>query len=224
MKILIVEDDEATAQYVEKGLREAGHITDHCSNGSDGLAMALSSEFDVIVLDRMLPQIDGLSVLKTLRSQNNRTPVLLLSALGQTDHRVEGLQSGADDYLAKPFAFSELLARLEAIQRRNQPVEAIEMSLTVGPLSLDLVTRLASRDGHDIALLPREFQILEYMMRNPGRVITRTMLLEHVWGYHFDPQTNVTDVHISRLRKKIDGEAEVQLIKTVRGAGYCLSA
>ncbi|MEM7059257.1 MAG: response regulator transcription factor [Pseudomonadota bacterium] len=224
MKVLIVEDDIPTADYIEKGLREAGHSLDRSTSGKDALLLLTDSAYDAVVLDRMLPELDGLSVLKMLRAAGNDTPVLLLSALGQTDHRVEGLQSGADDYLSKPFAFTELLARLEALQRRRLRETPGVRRLVAGSLELDLITRKACRGNREVDLLPREFQILEYLMRNKGRIVTRTMLLENVWDYRFDPQTNVTDVHISRLRKKIDAEGEPQLIETVRGAGYRMSA
>ena len=224
MKVLIVEDDVPTAEYIEKGLREAGHSLDRCASGRDALLLVTDREYDAVVLDRMLPELDGLAVLKMLRAAGNETPILLLSALGQTDHRVEGLQSGADDYLAKPFSFTELLARLEALQRRRSRETVSVQSLIAGSLELDLISRKARRGDREIDLLPREFQILEFLLRNKGRIVTRTMLLENVWDYRFDPQTNVTDVHISRLRKKIDGEGEPQLIETVRGAGYRLSA
>ena len=224
MKVLIVEDDVQTAEYIEKGLREAGHSLDRSASGRDALLLVTDRVYDAVVLDRMLPELDGLAVLKMLRAAGNETPILLLSALGQTDHRVEGLQSGADDYLAKPFSFTELLARLEALQRRRSRETVSVQSLVAGSLELDLISRKARRGDREIDLLPREFQILEFLLRNKGRIVTRTMLLENVWDYRFDPQTNVTDVHISRLRKKIDGEGEPQLIETVRGAGYRLSA
>lgn len=220
MRLLIIEDDATTARFLEKGLKEAGHTTCWVDSGVDGLSQALGATFDAIILDRMLPRLDGISILKTMRSNKVQTPVLLLSALGQTDHRVEGLRAGADDYLVKPFVFSELLARLEAIMRRAQPDLSNEATLSIQDLTLDLMTRSAIRGARRIDLLPREFHILEYLMRNAGRIVTRTMLLENIWGYHFDPQTNVIDVHISRLRKKIDAEGDRALIQTVRGAGY----
>jgi len=220
MRILIIEDDASTAGFLEKGLGEVGHSTTWVKTGVEGLSHALEGPYDVIILDRMLPELDGISILKTMRSNNVQTPVLLLSALGQTDHRVEGLRAGADDYLTKPFVFSELLARLEAIMRRSAPVSHDETTLKVQDLTLDLMTRTATRGTRQIELQPREFQILEYLMRTAGRIVTRTMLLENVWDYHFDPQTNVIDVHISRLRKKIDAPGETPLIQTVRGAGY----
>ena len=220
MRILIIEDDTTTAQFLEKGLKESGHSVIWVNTGVDGLSQALNELFDAIILDRMLPSLDGLSILKTLRSNGNETPVLLLSALGQTDHRVEGLRAGADDYLVKPFVFSELIARIEAIVRRNQPKLSDEKKLIIKDLELDLMARTAMRGQRNVDLLPREFLILEYLMRTAGRVVTRTMLLENVWDYHFDPQTNVIDVHISRLRKKVDGIGEDVLIQTVRGSGY----
>jgi len=220
MRILIIEDDTTTAQFLEKGLKESGHSVIWVNTGVDGLSQALNELFDAIILERMLPSLDGLSILKTLRSNGNETPVLLLSALGQTDHRVEGLRAGADDYLVKPFVFSELIARIEAIVRRNQPKVSDEKKLIIKDLELDLMARTAMRGQRNVDLLPREFLILEYLMRTAGRVVTRTMLLENVWDYHFDPQTNVIDVHISRLRKKVDGIGEDVLIQTVRGSGY----
>ena len=220
MRILIIEDDTTTAQFLEKGLKESGHSVIWVNTGVDGLSQALNELFDAIILDRMLPSLDGLSILKTLRSNGNETPVLLLSALGQTDHRVEGLRASADDYLVKPFVFSELIARIEAIVRRNQPKVSDEKKLIIKDLELDLMARTAMRGQRNVDLLPREFLILEYLMRTAGRVVTRTMLLENVWDYHFDPQTNVIDVHISRLRKKVDGIGEDVLIQTVRGSGY----
>ena len=220
MRILIIEDDTSTGRFVEKGLSEAGHATTWIKTGVEGLSHALDGPYDVIILDRMLPELDGISILKTMRSNKVQTPVLLLSALAQTDHRVEGLRAGADDYLTKPFVFSELLARLEAILRRGTASASDDSSLRVQDLTLDLMARTATRGNRQIELQPREFQILEYLMRAAGRIVTRTMLLENVWDYHFDPQTNVIDVHISRLRKKIDKPGEAPLIQTVRGAGY----
>lgn len=220
MRILIIEDDASTARFLEKGLGEAGHTSTWVNTGVKGLTHALDGPYDVVILDRMLPELDGISILKTMRSNKVQTPVLLLSALGQTDHRVEGLRAGADDYLTKPFVFSELLARLEAILRRSASSPTDETTLTVQDLTLDLMSRIATRGTRKIELQPREFQILEYLMRTAGRIVTRTMLLESVWDYHFDPQTNVIDVHISRLRKKIDQTGESPLIQTIRGAGY----
>ncbi len=221
MHILIVEDDRETANYVVKGLRESGHAADHASDGETGYQMARGGSYDVMVVDRMLPGTDGIALVQRLREEGDQTPVLFLSALGEVDDRVTGLRAGADDYLAKPYAFAELLARVEALGRRG-PTGGPETMLTVGDLTMDLLTRQVTRGGQTIDLQPREFALLEHLMRNAGRVVTRTMLLEQVWGYHFDPQTNVIDVHISRLRGKIDKGFERPLLHTVRGAGYSL--
>ena len=222
MRILVVEDDREVAGFVVKGLREAGHVVEHADNGRDGLFMAASEQFDAIVLDRMLPGgIDGLRLLETLRAQDNKTPVLFLSALAQVDERVRGLQAGGDDYMTKPFAFSELLARVEALARRGR-VDGPATKLVVGDLEMDLLSRSVRRAGQKIDLQPREFRLLEYLMRHAGQVVTRTMLLEGVWDYHFDPQTNVIDVHVSRLRQKVDKPFEGSMIHTVRNAGYML--
>ena len=224
MRILIVEDDRDVASYVAKGLREAGHLVEHADNGRDGLFMAASEPFDAIILDRMLPGgIDGLRVLETLRGQDNRTPVLFLSAMAQVDDRVRGLKAGGDDYLTKPFSFSELLARVEALARRGRNAGP-ETQLTVGTLEMNLLSRSVRREGRRIDLQPREFRLLEYLMRHAGQVVTRTMLLEGVWDYHFDPQTNVVDVHVSRLRQKIDKPFGAAMLHTVRSAGYMLRA
>ena len=224
MRILLVEDDPTVAGFVTKGLREAGHVVERADNGKDGLFLAVSEAFDAIVLDRMLPGgIDGLRILEMLRSQNNTTPVLLLSALAQVEERVAGLKAGGDDYLTKPFAFSELLARIEALSRRGR-ADAPTTKLTVGDLEMDLLSRSVKRAGQKIDLQPREFRLLEYLMRHGGQVVTRTMLLEGVWEYHFDPQTNVIDVHVSRLRQKIDKPFPTSMIHTVRNAGYMLRA
>lgn len=220
MRILVIEDEARTADFIERGLKEKGHAVDVCRTGPDGLSFALSGDHDAIILDRMLPQMDGLTILKTLRAEDKHTPAIILSALGQTDHRVEGLRAGSDDYLVKPFAFSELLARLEAIVRRRDPRAAEQTELKAEDLRLDLQARRAFRGAREIDLLPREFAILEYLMRNAGRPVTRTMLLNHVWDYQFEPQANVVDVHISRLRRKIDGPGEKPLIETLRGEGY----
>ncbi|HEY5598295.1 MAG TPA: response regulator transcription factor [Kiloniellales bacterium] len=223
MHILIVEDDENTASYMASGLTQSGHLVDRCADGRDGLFMATGGDFDAIVVDRMLPSLDGLSLVQALRAANVATPVLFLSALGQVDDRVKGLRAGGDDYLTKPFAFSELLARIEALGRRPS-APAVQTRLEVGDLELDLLTRQVKRAGRVIELQPREFRLLEYLMRHAGQVVTRTMLLEGVWDYHFDPQTNVIDVHISRLRRKIDRDFDRPLLHTVRGAGYALRA
>ena len=220
MRILVIEDEVRTADFIEKGLREKGHAVDVCRTGPDGLSFALSNEHDAIILDRMLPEMDGLTVLKALRAEDRETPAIILSALGQIDHRVEGLKAGGDDYLVKPFAFSELLARIEAIVRRRDPRAAEQTELRAEDLRLDLAARRAVRGGREIELHPREFAVLEYMMRNAGRPVTRSMLLSHVWGFQFEPQANVVDVHISRLRRKIDMPGEKPLIETLRGEGY----
>ncbi|HZX78298.1 response regulator transcription factor [Lysobacter sp.] len=223
MRVLLIEDDPHTAAFIAKGLREDGHTVEHAGDGREGLFLATTESFDAVVLDRMLPALDGLVLLQTLRGAGNRTPVLLLTALGEVDHRVEGLRAGADDYLVKPFAYSELSARLDSIVRRGRDDTAREPTrLQVGDLELDLLSRDARRAGRRIELQPREFRLLEHLMRQAGRVVTRTMLLEAVWDYHFDPQTNVIDVHISRLRQKIDHGFERPLLHTVRGAGYRL--
>ncbi len=221
MQLLIVEDDEATASYVQKGLSEAGHNSDIAAAGDRGLEMATQGSYDALIIDRMLPNLDGLALIATLRGRGNKTPALILSALGEVNDRVEGLKMGGDDYLTKPFAFSELLARLEALVRRNA-TEVQETSLAVGDLRMDLLAREVWRGETQIDLQPREFRLLEYLMRHSNQVVTRTMLLENVWDYNFDPQTNVIDVHISRLRGKIDKNFDTPMLNTVRGAGYIL--
>jgi two-component system OmpR family response regulator len=224
MRILVVEDDRDVAAFVVKGLREAGHVVEHAENGRDGLFMAAGEGFDAVILDRMLPGgVDGLGLLQTLRAQNNNIPVLFLSAMAQVDDRVRGLKAGGDDYLTKPFAFSELLARVEALNRRRHG-EGPTTKLVVSDLELDLLSRTVKRAGQKIDLQPREFRLLEYLMRHAGQVVTRTMLLEGVWDYHFDPQTNVIDVHVSRLRQKIDKPFPRALIHTVRNSGYIVRA
>jgi two-component system OmpR family response regulator len=225
MKVLVVEDDEKVLSYISKGLDQEGHNVDTAPNGKDGLFLATTEKYDVMIIDRMLPELDGLTIIKTLRGTNNNTPVLILSALGEVDDKVKGLKSGGDDYLTKPFAFAELMARIEVLAKRqdNQPQEQ-EVTVTVGDLTLDLLGRKVTRGDQTIDLQSREFRLLDYMIKNQGKVVTRTMLLENVWDYHFDPQTNVIDVHISRLRSKIDKGFKKQLIKTVRGAGYMISA
>ena len=222
INVLVVEDDKETASYIVKGLTECGHVADYAADGREGLLMADSSQYHVIIVDRMLPKVDGVTLTRTLRGNSNRTPILMLSALGEVDDRVTGLKAGADDYLTKPFAFSELQARLEALVRRAEP-ETPDTVLEVADLEMDLLKREVRRGDVKIDLQPREFRLLEYLMRHSGQVVTRTMLLEKVWDYHFDPQTNVIDVHISRLRGKIDKEFDVPLLHTVRGAGYMLS-
>jgi two-component system OmpR family response regulator len=222
-RCLIIEDDTENAQYVATGLRELGWRVTVCRDGVDAVGRAADEAWDVIILDRMLPNdIDGLSILRTLRSLGRRTPVVILSALAATDERVRGLKAGCDDYLTKPFAFSELAARIEAVLRRSQPGDSVR-EMHVADMKVDLIARSVERAGRLIALQPREFRLLAYLLLNQGRVVTRTMLLEAVWDYRFDPQTNVIDVHISRLRSKIDKDAPVALIHTVRGVGYTLS-
>ncbi len=223
MRFLIIEDDTDTRDFIVQGLNETGHPTDSAADGREGLLLALEREYDGIVLDRMLPGIDGLSIVKTLRAEGRKTPILILSALGEVDDRVEGLTRGGDDYLVKPFAFSELLARLEALTRRREG-ETPETTLRVADLEMDLLSRRVKRAGKPIELQPREFRLLEQLMRHSGQVVTRTMLLEKVWDYRFDPQTNVIDVHVSRLRSKIDKGFDPPLLHTVRGAGYVLRA
>lgn len=226
MRILVIEDDAEAAAFMAKGLRESGHVVDIAGDGRDGLVMAQASEYDVLVVDRMLPGLDGLGLVRTLRATGNRTPVLFLSALGEVDDRVKGLRAGGDDYLVKPYAFTELLARIEALGRRRvaAATEARETVLRYRDLTMDLLSRRVERAGRPIDLQPREFKLLEVLMRHAGQVMTRTMLLEKVWDYRFDPQTNVIDVHISRLRQKIDRDFDPPLIHTVRGAGYTLRA
>lgn len=223
MRILIIEDDTAAAGFMAKGLGESGHVTDHSADGEDGFEMARHGDYDVCVVDRMLPKLDGLTLVQRLRAEGIETPILFLSALGEVDDRINGLKAGGDDYLVKPYAFAELLARIEALVRRRDP-GIVETHLKAGDLEMDLLARTVHRGGAEIAMQPREFRLLEYLMRNQGHTVTRTMLLEHVWDYHFDPQTNVIDVHISRLRGKIDKGFAQPLLHTVRGAGYCLRA
>ncbi|ADZ71324.1 response regulator transcription factor [Polymorphum gilvum] len=222
MRILIIEDDKQAAAYLAKGLREVGHVADHAADGEEGLERALDGDYDVMIVDRMLPRRDGLSVIEALRKAGDHTPVLILSALGQVDDRVTGLRAGGDDYLPKPFAFTELLARIEALGRRPKASGETETVYRVADLELDRLTHRCSRAGKDIPLQPREFRLLEYLMQHAGQVVTRTMLLENVWEYHFDPQTNVIDVHISRLRAKIDKDFDRPLLHTIRGAGYSI--
>jgi two-component system OmpR family response regulator len=221
--MLVVEDDVEAQRYLVNGLRESGHVVDDAADGETGLTLALSRPYDVAVIDRMLPKMDGLRLVQELREHGNVTPVLFLSALSEVDDRVKGLKAGGDDYLTKPYAFVELLARIDALMRRRQP-SAVKTRLQVGDLELDLLTRAAKRNGSSIELQPREFRLLEYLMRHAGQVVTRTMLLESVWEYHFDPQTNVIDVHVSRLRAKIDKGFDLPLLQTIRGAGYMIRA
>jgi two-component system OmpR family response regulator len=224
MKVLLVEDNERVAKFVKKGLVEAGHTVDHADNGRDGLFLAASEPCDVIVMDRMLPgSIDGLGIIAALRKSGSKVPILILSALSDVDERIRGLQSGGDDYLVKPFAFGELLARLDALVRRAQDASA-ETTLALDDLNVDLLSRKVTRAGKPVALQPREFKLLEYLMRHANQVVTRTMLLENVWDYRFDPQTNVIDVHVSKLRQKIDAGFARPLLRTIRNAGYMLTA
>ncbi|WP_299375954.1 response regulator transcription factor [uncultured Kiloniella sp.] len=223
MRILYVEDDQEVLRYISNGLKQEGHNLDTADNGKDGLFLATTENYDVIIVDRMLPELDGLTIIRTLRGSDNHTPVLILSALGEVDDRVKGLRSGGDDYLVKPFAFAELLARIEVLAKRNGPQGSQqETQLIAQDLEVDLLSRKVRRGGQAIELQSREFRLLEYLLKHKGQVVTRTMLLENVWDYHFDPQTNVIDVHISRLRGKVDKDFDVSLIKTIRGAGYII--
>jgi two-component system, OmpR family, response regulator len=224
MKVLLVEDNEKVAQFVRKGLAEEGHIVDHADNGRDGLFLAAARRYDVLILDRILPGgIDGLGIVEALRRTEDKTPILILSALAEVDNRIRGLRAGGGDYLTKPFALGELSARLEALVRRSQGT-GIQTTLMVADLQLNLLSHKATRAGKPIQLQPREFKLLEYLMRHAGQVVTRAMLLEHVWEHHFDPQTNVIDVHVSRLCQKIDEGFDRALLHTVRSVGYRLSA
>jgi len=224
MKLLLVEDNERSARFALKGLAEAGHTVDHADNGRDGMFMAASGVYDAIILDRMLPGgVEGLAIVDALRKTGNQTPILIVSALGEVDDRIRGLRSGGDDYLVKPFAFGELLARLDALLRRSQ-VSYTQTVLTLADLSMDLLSRQVRRAGKAIELQPREFKLLEYLLRHANQVVTRTMLLENVWDFHFDPQTNVIDVHVSKLRQKIDSGHAQPLLRTIRNAGYMLRA
>ncbi len=221
MHILTIEDDKETGQFIRNGLTEAGHTVDLAREGSEGLYLAMENTYDIVIVDRMLPKVDGLTIVQTLRAARNTTPILILSALHQVDERVKGLKAGGDDYLVKPFAFTELMARIEVLMRRQRPAGDSSV-LQAGELSMNFRTRTVTRAGKEIPLQNREFLLLEYLMRHAGQVVTRTMLLENVWDFHFDPQTNVIDVQISRLRNKIDKGFSKSLIKTIRGAGYML--
>jgi two-component system OmpR family response regulator len=223
MRLLLIEDDQEVASYLIKGLKENGFVVEHACDGKEGLYLSTSEDFDILIIDRMLPGLDGLVIVKSVRAAGKSTPVIILSALGDVDDRVDGLHAGADDYLSKPFSFSELMARINALQRRSTGTTASVTELKVGELSLDLLAHTASRAGKTIELQPREFSMLEYLMRSAGQVVTRTMLLEHVWDYQFDPQTNVIDVLISRLRSKIDHGFSKPLLHTVRGSGYMIN-
>lgn len=223
MKILVVEDDAATLDYIARGLDERGHLVDRAASGRDGLMLGGSESYDVMIVDRMLPGTDGLSLVRILRGAGIRTPILFLTTMGGIDDRVEGLEAGGDDYLVKPFAFSELLARVQALARRPPLAEAPTV-LRVGDLEMDLLKRRVTRRGELIELQPREFRLLEYLMQHADQVVTRTMLLEQVWDFHFDPKTSVVETHISRLRAKVDKHFDADLIHTVRGAGYTIRA
>jgi two-component system, OmpR family, response regulator len=221
MRVLVIEDDREAGSWLVKGLEESGHVADLATDGEEGLALAREGVHDVMIVDRMLPKLDGLSIIKTIRGEGLTTPVLILSALSDVDERVRGLRAGGDDYLAKPYAFAELLARVEGMKRRGTE-QPSETRLRACDLEMDLLSRTVTRGGKPILLQPREFKLLEYLVRNAGHIVTRTMLLENVWDYHFDPQTNVIDVHVSRLRSKIDKGFEEPLLQTVRGAGYMI--
>ena len=222
MRILIIEDDNEASEYLVKAFREQGHVAEHAADGLAGYGRASEGDYDVLIVDRMLPKMDGLSLISGLREQGVETPALILSALGQVDDRVKGLRAGGDDYLPKPYAFSELLARVEALARRRVGPKGEETQYRVGDLELDRLSHKVTVGGQEVVLQPREFRLLEYLMKHAGQVVTRTMLLENVWDYHFDPQTNVIDVHISRLRAKIDKGRENPLLHTIRGAGYMI--
>jgi len=223
MRVLVIEDDQETAAFLKRALKESGHVAEHAADGESGLEIARANAFDVLIVDRMLPRLDGLEVIKSLRTDDIHTPVLILSALGEVDDRVTGLRAGGDDYLTKPYAFSELHARIEVLVRRSSAKDA-ETRYAVGDLELDRLSQTVRRAGREITLQPREYRLLEYLMRHAGQVVTRTMLLENVWDYHFDPQTNVIDVHISRLRSKIEKDFDKPLLHTIRGAGYIMRA
>lgn len=224
MRVLVIEDDESHASFISDGLKEAGHNIDRASNGMDGLYMATEERYDVLIVDRMVPKLDGLAVIQALRSSGNRVPVLILSSLSKVEERIKGLKAGGDDYLTKPFEFGELLARIEVLARRAGAPEAEQTVLQLGDLEMNLITREVKRKGRVIALQNREFRLLEYLMRRPGQVVTRTMLLEGVWDFHFNPQTNLIDAQMSKLRQKIDKGFEKAMIQTIRGAGYKISA
>ncbi len=224
MRLLVIEDDTATADYIAKGLAEDGHVVETARTGRDGMFLALNESFDVVITDRMLPGADGLSIIRAMRASSIATPVLMLTALGEVERRVEGLEAGADDYLSKPFAFSELRARVRALARRPPPATAEDTALSAGDIRMDLLARTVTRGARVVELLPTEWRLLEYMLRHKGQVLTRTMLLEKVWDFAFDPTTNVVDVHVSRLRRKLEAPGEKPVIRTQRGAGYALDA
>ena len=222
MHILLIEDDQSVAEFVEKGFIDKGQVITHAATGTDGLGLAKDEAYDAIIIDRMLPELDGISIVKALRDEGDTTPILILSALGEVGDRIDGLKVGADDYLAKPFDFEELYTRIEVLVRRRD-IDSPVTRLKVADLELDLLAHEVQRAGQKLSLQPREFRLLEYLMRNAGQIVTRTMLLENVWDYHFDPQTNVIDVHVSRLRQKIDKDFDRPLLHTVRGSGYVLN-
>ncbi|MEM0911705.1 MAG: response regulator transcription factor [Pseudomonadota bacterium] len=222
MRVLVIEDDESTGNYIKKGLQESGHTVDVATDGKDGIFFATTENYDAIILDRMLPYIDGMTILQTLRLKGDKTPVLILSALGSVQDKVQGLKAGCDDYLVKPFSFEELIARVEALVRRANDNASEVTVLRVKDLEVDLLGRKVSRGGKTIDLKPREYKILEYLLEHKGQVVTRTMMLENIWDYHFDPTTNVVDVHVGRLRKKMDEGFDTSLIETVKGAGYII--
>jgi len=222
MHILLIEDDQSVAEFVEKGFIDKGQVITHAATGTDGLGLAKDEDYDAIIIDRMLPELDGISIVKALRDEGDTTPILILSALGEVGDRIDGLKVGADDYLAKPFDFEELYTRIEVLVRRRD-IDSPVTRLKVADLELDLLAHEVQRAGQKLSLQPREFRLLEYLMRNAGQIVTRTMLLENVWDYHFDPQTNVIDVHVSRLRQKIDKDFDKPLLHTVRGSGYVLN-
>lgn len=223
MKLLVIEDDKDVSSFISNGFKEQGYTVDAVNNGKDGLFLATTETYDVLIVDRMLPELDGLTIIKTIRGAGNKTPVLILSALGEVDDKVKGLRSGGDDYLVKPFAFAELLARVEVLGKRfHDNIQDLSSKLEAQDLVMDLLSRKVTRSGKLIELQSREFKLLEYLLRHKGQLVTRTMLLENVWDYHFDPQTNVIDVHISRLRSKIDKDFNTSLIRTVRGSGYII--
>jgi len=224
MRILVVEDDEGHAQFVTQGLKQAGHNVDRAKDGMDGLFLATEEKYEVMVVDRMLPKLDGLAIIETLRKSGNKTPVLVLSSLSKVEERVKGLRAGGDDYLAKPFEFEELLARVEALARRTTPEQSERTKLVVGELEMNLLTREVMREGVLIELQPKEFQLLEFLMRREGQVVTRTMLLEGVWDFHFSPNTNLIDAQMSKVRMKVDKPFKKALIRTIKGAGYKISA
>jgi len=222
MRVLVIEDDKSHAEYIVNGLKEAGHNPDLAKDGMDGLHMAMEEKYDIIIADRMLPKLDGLAIIQALRTSNNKTPVLILSSLSNVEERIKGLKAGGDDYMTKPFSFAELLARIEALLRRNT-IESEHTVLTAGELEMNLITREVKRAGKKISLQNREFRLLEFLMRRPNQVVTRTMLLEGVWDFHFNPATNLIDAQMSKLRHKVDKGFQKNIIQTIRGAGYKVS-